>query len=156
MYDFDAQIVDVYSNVLQDGKKNIVILDQSAFYPTSGGQANDTGTLTIQAAALTVESSNEQLSEALERHGRARGIDEMDMTFKIEAQLEKADTDPALRAKLVKYLNRHSAETYNVVDCTKVGAVVFHIVDRELPGDVASMKGSKVKGQVDRARRAQL
>jgi alanyl-tRNA synthetase len=26
---------------------NIVILDQSAFYPTSGGQANDLGTLTI-------------------------------------------------------------------------------------------------------------
>ena len=77
MYDFDAQIVDVFSNVLQDGKKNIVILDQSAFYPTSGGQANDTGTLTIQAAALTVESSNEQLTEALERHGRARGIDEV-------------------------------------------------------------------------------
>lgn len=26
---------------------NIVILDQSAFYPTSGGQANDLGTLTL-------------------------------------------------------------------------------------------------------------
>ena len=47
MIDFDAEIVDIFANVLQNGKKNIVILNQSAFYPTSGGQANDTGKLTI-------------------------------------------------------------------------------------------------------------
>jgi alanyl-tRNA synthetase len=35
---FDAKIVDVFANVLDGGKRNIMILDQSAIYPTSGGQ----------------------------------------------------------------------------------------------------------------------
>ncbi len=37
LYTFEAKIVAVFSNVLAGHKKNIVILDQSAFYPTSGG-----------------------------------------------------------------------------------------------------------------------
>ena len=44
---FDATVVDVFKNV-QDGlKPNILILDRSAIYPTSGGQEHDTGTLKI-------------------------------------------------------------------------------------------------------------
>lgn len=49
--DFEATIIDVFQNV-QDGRKpNIVILDQSAVYPTSGGQEHDTGVLTIKGCA---------------------------------------------------------------------------------------------------------
>lgn len=46
---FDAKILSVFTNLSkeQHGKKNIVILDRSAFYPTSGGQQNDTGVLLI-------------------------------------------------------------------------------------------------------------
>lgn len=46
-YKFNAKIVDIFANVKQKGKRNIVILDQSAFYPTSGGQQNDVGTIQI-------------------------------------------------------------------------------------------------------------
>jgi hypothetical protein len=35
---FDAKIIDVFANVLDHGKRNIMILDRSAIYPTSGGQ----------------------------------------------------------------------------------------------------------------------
>lgn len=48
---FDATIVDVFKNVQDAQKPNIVILDRSAIYPTSGGQEHDTGVLTIAGCA---------------------------------------------------------------------------------------------------------
>lgn len=38
MFEFNATVLDVFKNVLDGNKPNIVILDQSAIYPTSGGQ----------------------------------------------------------------------------------------------------------------------
>lgn len=35
--DFDAKVVAVYANLKQKNKRNLIILDQSTFYPTSGG-----------------------------------------------------------------------------------------------------------------------
>ena len=80
------------------------------------------------------------------------------MLDKVANQMEKADSDPAFRAKLVKYLNKHGGEDYDVVDCIKVGKVVLHVLDRELPegDDPDHLKGVKVHGEVDKARRAQL
>lgn len=46
--DFTGNVVEVFANQLEENKRNLVILDQSCFYPTSGGQQNDTGTLTIE------------------------------------------------------------------------------------------------------------
>jgi len=34
---FDATVIEVFKNVKQKNLPNIVILDQSAVYPTSGG-----------------------------------------------------------------------------------------------------------------------
>ena len=34
---FKAKIVEVFNNIKDNNKKNIIILDQSLFYPTSGG-----------------------------------------------------------------------------------------------------------------------
>lgn len=98
LFDFEAEIVEVFQNVLEENKRNLLILNQSAFYPTSGGQANDTGSVTITTG----------------------------------------DT----------------AEEYQVVDVIKVGKVVMHKLDKELPeGD---FKGKKVAGKVNEERRAQL
>ena len=44
---FKAKVVDVFTNVKDENKRNLLILDQSGFYPTSGGQANDKGTIQI-------------------------------------------------------------------------------------------------------------
>ena len=35
--DFTANIVAIYANQLDGNKRNLVILDQSCYYPTSGG-----------------------------------------------------------------------------------------------------------------------
>lgn len=42
LLDFDAKVVDVFNNVLQNNIPNILILNRSAVYPTSGGQQHDT------------------------------------------------------------------------------------------------------------------
>lgn len=46
-FKFEAKVIAVYQNVLQQQKRNLIILDQSCFYPTSGGQIHDTGALHI-------------------------------------------------------------------------------------------------------------
>jgi Ser-tRNA(Ala) deacylase AlaX len=37
LFDFDAKVVEVFQNVLDKNKNNLLILDRSAIYPTSGG-----------------------------------------------------------------------------------------------------------------------
>jgi alanyl-tRNA synthetase len=46
-YEFNSHILEVFSNVSEPGRRNIVILDKSSFYPTSGGQANDIGIMSF-------------------------------------------------------------------------------------------------------------
>lgn len=50
------------------------------------------------------------------------------------------------------------AEPFNVTEVIKVGKVVLHLVDREIPseGENSDIVGRKVSGVVDKARRAQL
>src|SRR5260221_14410253 len=43
LYDFDARVVE---SAEREGK-HILVLDRTAFYPTSGGQVHDTGTLVV-------------------------------------------------------------------------------------------------------------
>jgi alanyl-tRNA synthetase len=45
--DFDGEVIAVFNNVLKQNKRNLIILNQSCFYPTSGGQQHDTGKMTI-------------------------------------------------------------------------------------------------------------
>src|SRR5580704_10340678 len=49
LYDFDAEVREV-----ADGPRPAIVLDRTAFYPTSGGQVFDTGTITAGDAKLRV------------------------------------------------------------------------------------------------------
>ena len=49
LYDFDAEVREV-----ADGPRPALILDRSAFYPTSGGQIHDTGTITLGDVQLRI------------------------------------------------------------------------------------------------------
>lgn len=53
-YEFSGEILEVFPNVTDNHRPNIVVLDQSAFYPTSGGQEHDTGVLTINGTTHQV------------------------------------------------------------------------------------------------------
>lgn len=53
---FTANIIAIFANVQQENRLNMVILDQSAFYPFSGGQENDLGWLTIEGVRYTVSN----------------------------------------------------------------------------------------------------
>jgi len=94
---FKGKILDVFANLKQNNARNIVILDRSSFYPTSGGQQNDVGSLQIDG------------------------------------------------------------ESYQVLNCEKVGKCVLHILDRPLPNeDISHYKGLDVTGSIDEERRRQL
>ena len=49
LYDFDAEVREV-----SDGPRPAIILDRSAFYPTSGGQVFDTGIIATESEKLAV------------------------------------------------------------------------------------------------------
>jgi alanyl-tRNA synthetase len=49
LYDFDAEIAEVIP-----GERTAVVLDRTAFYPTSGGQVFDTGALSANGSSLRV------------------------------------------------------------------------------------------------------
>lgn len=95
LYNFDAKIVDVFANVLDGGKRNILIVDKSAIYPTSGGQQHDTATVKVE------------------------GIE----------------------------------EPFKIVNAEKVGKVILHILDRELP-NYEALKGKSVHIMIDADRRS--
>ena len=95
LYEFEGTVVELFANVQEQNKRNLLILDKSAFYPTSGGQANDLGKVKIE------------------------GID----------------------------------EEFNVIDVIKVGKVTMHKLDREIDAEL-DIKGKKVQGTIDKARRA--
>ena len=97
LMDFEAKVVDVYANVLDGGKRNLLILDRSAVYPTSGGQQHDTATIKVE------------------------GIE----------------------------------EPFKMFNAEKVGRVVLHVLDRELP-HAEELKGRKVSVSIDVERRSQL
>jgi alanyl-tRNA synthetase len=97
LYEFDCQVVDVFDNVLQQGKRNILIVDRSAIYPTSGGQQHDTAIVHIEGIVVP----------------------------------------------------------FKIVNAEKVGKVVLHILDRELP-PAEELKGKRVHMVVDKERRSQL
>jgi alanyl-tRNA synthetase len=56
LYDFDAEVRDVIET-----PRPALILDRTAFYPTSGGQIHDTGWITLAESDSTSKESNAKL-----------------------------------------------------------------------------------------------
>lgn len=55
LYEFKGKIVAVLKNVQEKEKgNNIILLDRSAFYPNSGGQVNDIGTIVLNGEVIDV------------------------------------------------------------------------------------------------------
>ncbi|MBV9609963.1 MAG: alanyl-tRNA editing protein [Acidobacteria bacterium] len=68
LYEFDARVIEVADREDSSGKlRAAVILDQSALYPTSGGQPFDTGTLSVAhgSAARVVEVVEDERGDIL-------------------------------------------------------------------------------------------
>lgn len=50
LYDFDAHVVEA----IERSGKSVIVLDRTAFYPTSGGQVHDLGVLTANNQQITI------------------------------------------------------------------------------------------------------
>src|ERR1043165_7247959 len=50
LYDFDGRVIDSFS---REGR-HAIVLDRTAFYPTSGGQAHDTGVLRADGKQIAI------------------------------------------------------------------------------------------------------
>src|SRR5882724_5343150 len=50
LYDFDAQVIEA----LEHQGKTAIVLDRTAFYPTSGGQVHDLGTLAADGKQIAI------------------------------------------------------------------------------------------------------
>lgn len=54
LFEFSAKIVTLFENIEDGNKKNIVVLDKTCFYPTSGGQEHDSGFLKIKGETYNI------------------------------------------------------------------------------------------------------
>jgi alanyl-tRNA synthetase len=55
MYHFKSKVAAVFANIKQQNSRNILILEGSAFYPTSGGQQHDLGVITLEGKEYTIK-----------------------------------------------------------------------------------------------------
>jgi len=69
-FDCESKIVEVFENVEKKNIANLVVLDQSTFYPTAGGQQCDIGLLTIdniEYKVINVEQVGQAVMHELDR-----------------------------------------------------------------------------------------
>src|ERR1700742_1808939 len=50
LYDFDAQVIEAFDR----NGRSAVVLDRTAFYPTSGGQVHDLGTMVADGKQIAI------------------------------------------------------------------------------------------------------
>src|SRR6476646_11630871 len=56
LYDFDARVVEAFSREV----KHAIVLDRTAFYPTSGGQVHDLGVVIAGGQQLAITEVADQ------------------------------------------------------------------------------------------------
>ena len=108
---FSGRVIDVFPNVTQNGARNIVILDQSAFYPFSGGQANDIGTLVLKDQLYQVVDVQKVGPAVLHILDRPVGDEDY------KGETATGNVDMARRTQL---RNHHTATHIVFASCRKV------------------------------------
>ncbi|MBV9120997.1 MAG: alanine--tRNA ligase [Chloroflexi bacterium] len=116
-----GQVVDA----LREGDEGEVVLDQTPFYGTGGGQVGDTGTLLLQpSGAFRVLSATKPLPDLIVHQGRVEA-----------GTLRQGDT---LQARVDEGLRWDTARNHT-------GTHVLHAALRQVLGDTATQAGSVVE-----------
>ena len=109
-YKFKAKLIDVFCNVTKNMKKNLLIFDRSLFYPTSGGQAHDTGKITINNITynvINVEKVGKCVIHEIDQEIKLEDFVTYDESRNIESYLDvEGEIDQKRRIQL---RNHHTA-----------------------------------------------
>ncbi len=133
LYDFDAEIHEVL-----DSPRPALILDRSAFYPTSGGQVFDTGTITIVADD---NSANDKLPNLKLKITEVADTDDGRVVhyFEAERDFDKSALQPGTRVRgqidatrRRDHMQQHSGQhvlSAAFVRLYNIPTVSFHMAD---------------------------
>ena len=90
-----STVIELFANgenasVLEDGQEGIVILDRTTFYPESGGQIGDAGTIKVTGGEFVV-SNTTKLGNAIAHQGKVVGS--IGLNDRVEAQIDVGRRD---------------------------------------------------------------
>jgi alanyl-tRNA synthetase len=127
LYDFHAEIADVIP-----GERTAVVLDRTAFYPTSGGQVFDTGALSANGTALRVTEVAEDES------GKILHYMEAPSPVLKQGQKVIGTIDPERRRD---HMQQHSGQhvlSAAFIELFEMPTVSFHMGDETCTIDLAA------------------
>jgi alanyl-tRNA synthetase len=150
--EFSAQVVDVKST----GEDERVVLDKTAFYPTGGGQPNDTGLLNMVRVVDVIEDEAGTIFHVVKEPGRI--------------QIGESVTGQIDRARRLDHMQQHSGQhilSQAFIQACNAETRSFHLgaetstIDIELysPNDDAMRAAEEVANQIifdDRPMRVHL
>ncbi|WP_282131281.1 alanine--tRNA ligase [Pseudoalteromonas aliena] len=124
---YSATVVEIFAGgeavqLLEDGQKGIVVLNRTPFYAESGGQAGDTGTITVAGGEFNVTNTT-KLGNAFAHHGTVQG--RIGVNDKVDATIDDARRDS---------IKKNHTATH-----------ILHEALRQLLGDHVGQKGSLVQ-----------
>ncbi|AQQ00321.1 alanine--tRNA ligase [Pseudoalteromonas aliena] len=124
---YSATVVEIFAGgeavqLLEDGQQGIVVLNRTPFYAESGGQAGDTGTITVAGGEFNVTNTT-KLGNAFAHHGTVQG--RIGVNDKVDATIDDARRDS---------IKKNHTATH-----------ILHEALRQLLGDHVGQKGSLVQ-----------
>src|SRR5258708_11338880 len=137
---FDAEVRDLHPGTAKD-LRPALILDRTAFYPTSGGQPFDTGWIIPDATVPNAELQKLRVSEVAERedgqivHYLEPGVAEIKLTLQKGSRV-RGLIDPARRRD---HMQQHSGEdilSAAFVRLFNMSTVSFHMGDESCSIDL--------------------
>ncbi|MFY9912093.1 MAG: DHHA1 domain-containing protein [Candidatus Sulfotelmatobacter sp.] len=153
LYEFDAEVRSVVN-----GPRPALILDRTAFYPTSGGQIHDTGRIVPLAAADEAKESSFNQTENL-RVTEVAESENGEVVHYLESPVKDVQSGTRVRAEIDRerrrdHMQQHSAQhvlSAAFVRLFNMPTVSFHMADDYCSIDLDSPSLSKE--QVESAER---
>ena len=121
-----STVIELFANgentsVLEDGQEGIVILDRTTFYPESGGQIGDAGTIKVTGGEFVVTNTT-KLGNAIAHQGKVVGS--IGLNDRVEAQIDVARRDSVRKNHTATHLLHEALRQVLGEHVTQKGSLV--------------------------------